>query len=473
MGMYFRDHCQHADNKEALTMSDPAVHGPTPSRSQVAWHRSPVYGFIHFTVNTFTDREWGYGDEPESVFAPTALDCRQWVDAAKAGGLTYLILTAKHHDGFCLWPTATTTHNIRRSPFRDGRGDLVREFVEACREGGIGCGLYCSPWDRNHPEYARPAYTAVYHAQWRELLTNYGPLCELWFDGANGGDGYYGGVREKRSIDVSTYYRFAELWAMCRLYQPEALLFSDAGPDLRWCGNENGYASATCWAKVAGAADAFPGKVPMPAMITGDPDGAVWRPAEVDVSIRPGWFWHRNEVPRTGENLFRLWLTSVGRGCGLNLNLPPDRRGLIPAQDLSELRRFRSMVENFTAHDLAAGRQVTTSATMAGEGSHLVDRDPDTWWAAADRCAEVAIKLGSHERLGGIRIEEAICFGQRVESFAVDVRTGGHWFEHAVGTTIGGQRVLELLPCIGDAVRVRILVSQAPPVLSRIQVFAG
>lgn len=458
--------------QENRALSDPVPHGPTPSQAQSAWHRRPLYGFIHFTVNTFTDREWGYGDEAETLFAPSALDCRQWVAAAKAGGLSRLILTAKHHDGFCLWPTATTPHHIGRSPFRGGTGDLVREFVDACRDGGLGCGLYCSPWDRNHPEYGRPAYVETYHAQWRELLSGYGELAELWFDGANGGDGYYGGAREKRAIDPTTYYRYGELWTMCRGLQPQALLFSDAGPDLRWCGNEHGYCSQTCWAKVP-ATDAWPGKVAMPTMIAGDPAGTVWRPAEVDVSIRPGWFWHRNEVPRSGENLFRLWLTSVGRGAGMNLNLPPDRRGLIPEQDCCELRRFRSLVDNFCAYDLAAGAVVTTDATAAGSPAHLVDGNPDTWWAAPDNNAAIVITLGHEQRLGGIRIEEAIRFGQRVESFAVDVRTWGQWFEHAVGTTIGGCRILELAPTIGDAVRVRILASQAPVVLSRVQVFAG
>ena len=214
-------------------MTTPTIHGPVPSPRQIAWHRRELYGFIHFTQNTFTDKEWGYGDEDPAGFNPTELDCQQWVAAAKAGGLTALILTAKHHDGFCLWPTATSTHNVSRSPFRGGQGDVVRELSDACRAGGIGFGLYCSPWDRNHAAYGRPDYVDVYHAQWRELLTHYGPLCEIWFDGANGGDGYYGGAREKRSIDAKTYYRFDELWALCRKLQPDAVMFSDGGPDVR------------------------------------------------------------------------------------------------------------------------------------------------------------------------------------------------------------------------------------------------
>ena len=445
-------------------MLDPMPHGPTPSPRQLAWHRREVYGFVHFTVNTFTNREWGYGDEPESIFDPTELDCDQWVAAARAGGLSALILTAKHHDGFCLWPTETTPHNISRSPFRNGTGDLVRELAEACRRGGLGFGVYCSPWDRNHPQYGRPAYVDVFHAQWRELLTHYGPLCELWFDGANGGDGYYGGAREKRSIDATTYYRFDDLWRMGRELQPDAVLFSDAGPDVRWCGNESGFAAATCWAKVqpegfsVGAAD-------RQRLASGDAEGTVWRPPEVDVSIRPGWFWHANERPRSGENLFRLWLASVGRGACLNLNIPPDRRGLIPSADVVALTRLRSMVEAFTAVDLAQGRG-------AGDQAALTDGRRETWWAAKETQAEIVIELGQRVDLGGIRIEEAIAFGQRVEAFAVDVRLGA-WIEAARGTTIGAQRILELAPACGDAVRVRILASQAPPVLTRVMIYAA
>ncbi len=444
----------------------PEPFGPIPSPRQLAWHRRERYGFIHFTINTFTDLEWGYGDEDERLFTPAELDCRQWVEAAKAGGLTGLILTAKHHDGFCLWPSATTTHTIAASPFRGGKGDLVCEFVDACRAGGLECGLYCSPWDRNHAAYGTPAYTEVFHAQWRELLSNYGPLCELWFDGANGGDGYYGGAREKRSIDNSTYYRFDELWAMCRQLQPDAVMFSDGGPDVRWCGNESGFTGSTCWAKMR-PEGYLPGVAPShQRLVEGDADGSVWRPAEVDVSIRPGWFWHANERPRSGENLFQLWLASVGRGAGLNLNLTPNRRGLVPAGDIVELARFRGLVEAFTAVDLARGRG-------EGELAALTDGNRDTWWAATERICEVVIRLGSRVQLGGIRIEEAIAFGQRIEAFAVDVCLGNAWYECARGTTIGAQRILTLSPVHGNAVRLRILASQAPAVLARIQVFAG
>jgi alpha-L-fucosidase len=444
-----------------------APHGPVPSARQMAWHSREQVGLLSFTVNTFRDCEWGYGDEAPEIFNPSALDCGQWVEAAKAGGLEGLILVAKHHDGFCLWPTATTAHNISSSPFRGGKGDVVRELADACRAGGIGFGIYCSPWDRNHAAYGTPVYPEILRAQWRELLTGYGPLCELWFDGANGGDGFYGGARERRLIDRAIYYRFEDIWAMCRDLQPDAAIFSDAGPDVRWCGNESGFASATCWAKVRPEGFHAPGDVADPQrLIEGDRDGSVWRPAEVDVSIRPGWFWHRAERARTGEDLFQIWLASVGRGAGLNLGLAPDRRGLIPASDVVELRRFRGLVAAFTAVDLARGQGV-------GALSPLTDGQRETWWAASATEAEAVITLAEGAGIGGIRIEEAIQFGQRIEAFAIDVRSCSGWYEHTRGTTIGAQRIVALKPAAGNAVRIRILASQAPPVLARVMVYAG
>jgi alpha-L-fucosidase len=430
-------------------MNQATSHGPVPSARQRAWHRRECYGFVHFSPNTFTDKEWGYGDESPAVFNPAQLDCRQWVAAAKAGGLTGLILTAKHHDGFCLWPTATTNHHIGHSPFRAGKGDIVRELAEACAEGGIGFGVYCSPWDRNHPEYGRPAYTDVYHQQVKELLTGYGPLFEIWFDGANGGDGYYGGAREKRSIDRDTYYRYDDLRALCRRYQPDACIFSDASADLRWCGNESGYANFTCWSKTHAKGAAAGDAAGWARLIVGDAHGTLWQPVEVDVSIRPGWFWHPNEQPRSGDELFQIWLNSVGRGACLNLNLPPDRRGLIPAEDVVALTRFRHRIAEFTAVDLAATGKVTPS--------------PD----------ETVVEFGRDERVGGIRIAEAIEYGQRVSAFAVDIRRWKNWFEWARGTTIGAQRILPLAGAYGDAVRVRILESQAAAVLIQPQVYAA
>lgn len=460
----------------ALPSALPRTHGPVPDARQLAHARREFYGFVHFSPNTFTDREWGFGDEDPAAFDPRRFDARQWADAARAAGMTGLILTAKHHDGFCLWPTATTTHSIARSPWRGGQGDVVAEFANACRAAGLAVGLYCSPWDRNSAAYGTPTYPAVYHAQVEELLTRYGELFEFWFDGANGGEGFYGGAREKRSIDRRTYYRFPEVWAQCRRHQPGAILFSDAGPDIRWCGNEQGLGSLTHWAKVRPEGFAVGEVDDHTRLCTGDPDGTVWRPAEVDVSIRPGWFWHPHEQPKTPEHLFRIWLASVGCGSTLLLNLAPDRRGLIPDADVAALRGLRSRIEAFTWHDAARGRPVQAALPGADpqDVGALTDGDAETFWAAPEgaTAATLTVDLGRPAAIHGVRLEEAIRFGQRVARFAVDVDCWGSWLEVAHGTTIGAQRILELPPVHGGRLRLRILDSQAAPVLTALKVYA-
>ncbi len=453
----------------------PLAHLPVPNAAQLAAHRRGVYGFIHFTTNTFTDHEWGFGDESPATFNPSALDAHQWVAAAQSGGLRGLILTAKHHDGFCLWPTATTAHHVGASPFRGGQGDVVGELAAACRAAGLELGLYCSPWDRHHAAYGTPEYVAVYHAQVRELLTLYGELFEFWFDGANGGDGWYGGARDTRRIDARSYYRFDELWTECHARQPGAVLFSDAGPDIRWCGNERGICGTTNWAKVR--LDGFaPGVVDdMERLAHGDADGSVWRGVEVDVSIRPGWFWHPNEQPKSGSELFGLWLSSYGRGSTFLLNLTPDRRGLIPNEDLAALADFRARVQAFTAVDVARGKPVTTDFARANcPGSCLVDGDDATAWAMDNgvTSASATVDFGAEERIAGVRLDELIALGQRVESFAIDV-WHGHWLEVHRGTTVGAQRIIALPAARTGRLRLRILASQACPVLSRLSVYAG
>lgn len=457
-------------------MTEPAPHGPVPSPRQLAWHRRERYGFVHFTITTFTGHGTGcgLGDESPALFDPTQLDCRQWVDAARRGGLTGLILTAKHHDGFCLWPTRTTDHHLGHSPFRGGGGDVVGELATACAEAGLDLGIYLSPWDRNHPEYARPGYVAAYHEQLRELLTGYGPLFELWFDGANHEEGYYGGARERRTIDRGTYYRYDELWDLCRRHQNDAVIFSDAPADLRWCGNESGFANATSWAKVR--PEGFEAGVDWDAarLLTGDADGTVWRPVECDVHTRPSWFHRPRERSSTADELFEIWLASVGRGAGLNLNLAPDRRGLIPADDVAALAGMQSRIAAFTAVDLARGRPVRATATALGEPAALVDGDRDTFWQATPGApASIEIAFGRDERIAGVRLEEAIRYGQRVAAFAIDIRNWGNWYEVATGSTIGAQRIIPLTAATGDALRIRILDTQAPPVLARIMAYGA
>ena len=312
----------------------PAPHGPLPSERQLIRHTNEFYGLLHFGMNTFTDKEWGDGSEDESIFNPTDFDAEQIARAAKDGGITGLILTAKHHDGFCLWPSQYTEHSVKNSKWRQGKGDVVREISEACRKHGLRFGVYLSPWDRNHKDYGQAEYLRYFQNQLRELLTNYGPIAEVWFDGANGGDGYYGGARERRNIDRKTYYDWPKTWQIVRDLQPMACMFSDAGPDVRWVGNERGVAGETCWATL-NAADFIPGVADEKRLNHGDRPGTHWIPVECDVSIRSGWFYHEKEDAKvkTPGQLVELYYKSIGRGAVLLLNIPPDRRGRIHEDD--------------------------------------------------------------------------------------------------------------------------------------------
>lgn len=454
--------------------------GPVPSPRQLAWHELEFYGFIHFSMNTFTDREWGYGDESPSVFNPTALDVRQWVRVARDAGMKGLILTAKHHDGFCLWPSRFTDHSVRRSPWKSGAGDVVGELARACAESGLGFGVYLSPWDRNHAEYGRPAYLTYYRNQVRELLTLYGPVFEVWFDGANGGDGYYGGARESRTIDRATYYDWQTTWSIVRELQPEAVIFSDAGPDVRWVGNERGVAFETSWYTID-PRGLYPGHEGYAAMAAGSPDGTSWIPPEVDVSIRPGWFYHEAEDGRvkTVEHLVRIYEQSVGRGTNLLLNIPPDRRGLIPEIDASRLREFSRTIEATYRTDLALQASATSSETRGGlpqfGAAKANDGDDSTYWATDDSVTSGWVELRWPEpvRFDRVVLQEAIVLGQRVEAWTVEAEPepGGRMAQVASGTTIGRKRIVTFEPVTSARLRVSITRARACPTLSGVGVY--
>jgi len=413
---------------------------PRPSRAQLDWQRDELALFCHFGVNTFTDREWGDGREQPAIFNPSALDCRQWTRAAKDAGAKALILTAKHHDGFCLWPTATTNHSVASSPFRNGNGDLVREFVDACRADGLRPGLYLSPWDRNHPTYGdSPRYNAVYQAQLTELLTRYGNIHEVWFDGANGE-----GPNGKRQ-----QYDWPATWALVRKLQPNAVMFSDAGPDVRWIGNERGVAGETNWSTVRPEIVPVPGlegAEVMRSLQQGDRDGTVWRPGETDVSIRPGWFWHPAEdvKVRSAENLEQLWFTSVGRNSKLLLNVPPTTTGRFHDTDVANLRAMRSRVE------AVFGDEVTRGAKRR-------------WAVQGERAAALTVTLPRPAEIGAVDLREDIAQGQRVAAFVLEGQTATGWQTLVAGTTIGYRRA-ERVPTVSvTALRLRIADAVEPP----------
>lgn len=442
-----------------------------------------VYAFLHFTINTFTNKEWGYGDESPELFNPTAFDADAIISALKAGGMKGVILTCKHHDGFCLWPTRTTEHSVRNSPFRQGKGDVVREISQAAARQGLKFGVYLSPWDRNHAAYGTPAYVTTYREQLRELLTNYGPLFEVWHDGANGGDGYYGGAREKRVIDKKTYYGWPETWDMVRSLQPDAVIFSDVGPDIRWVGNERGIANETCWATYdpvgADGGPASPGNVRERESGTGHRKGSKWLPAECDVSIRRGWFWHEAENARvkTPAQLMDLYFKSVGRGASFLLNVPPDRRGLLHENDIASLRGFGQALAGTFGVNLAAKAKAKASSVRGSfAAKNLLDGRPDTYWSTPDSVtsAEVTFDLAKPATFNTIRVREKISLGQRIDRLSVDAWTDGAWQPIGSATSIGSCRLLRTAaPVSAPRVRLRIQEAAAPIALSEFGLYSA
>ena len=467
---------------ETITASDktdaPKPYGPVPSARQLKWHQREFYGFLHFTVNTFTDLEWGYGDEDPSVFSPSDFDPDQIVEAAQAGGMQGLILTCKHHDGFCLWPSKFTEHSVRHSRWREGRGNVVRDFAEACRRRGLEFGVYLSPWDRNHAHYGGPEYIGYYRNQLRELLTDYGPLFEVWFDGANGGDGYYGGRRERREIDRRTYYGWPETWQLVRGLQPEACMFSDGGPDVRWVGNENGIAGDPCWATL-NAETFVPGEADIGQLNQGNRPGTHWMPAECDVSIRPGWFYHAQEDGRvkSAEALMDLYFQSVGRGASLMLNQPPDRRGQIHAADAAALKAFRRNWQAAFSKDLAKGATASASSTRGAQSlfspSNVLDGRRDTYWCTDDQVTtpDLVLEFPNPVTFNIVSLREYLPLGQRVASFAVDTWQGGEWREVAAGTSLGSRRLIRGQPVKTAKVRLRITQAPVCPAIAELSLF--
>jgi len=456
----------------------PSPYGPVPTERQLAWHAMEFYGFLHFTVNTFTDKEWGYGDESEQIFNPTDFDADQIVKVAKDAGMTGLILTAKHHDGFCLWPSKYTEHSVKNSPWRNGKGDVVREISEACRRHGLKFGVYLSPWDRNHKDYARPEYITYYRNQLRELLTQYGSIFTVWFDGANGGDGYYGGARETRRIDNRTYYDWPNTWSLVRELMPNAVMFSDAGPDFRWVGNEQGIAGDPCWATL-NLTDRYPGGR-SDGLNSGERPGTHWIPAECDVSIRPGWFYHAKEDDKvkSPEKLLDIYYKSVGRGACLNLNLPPDRRGRIHENDIASLREFRRILDQTFGRNLARDARLQAShirgqARRFGTAA-LLDAKRDTYWTTEDSVTtpELVVEWKEPVTFNVIDLREHLPLGQRIEAFGLDHWVNGAWEELAKGTSIGNRRLVRVQSTTTPRLRLRIVQAAACPALSEFGVYA-
>jgi alpha-L-fucosidase len=435
-----------------------------PSPQQLAYQQMEMIGFAHFTVNTFTDKEWGEGTESPAIFNPTQFDAKQWVQACKDAGIKQLILTAKHHDGFCLWPSKLTEHSVKNSPWRNGKGDVVKEVSDACREAGLKFGIYLSPWDRHEPKYGTAAYNDFYKGQLRELLTNYGEISEVWLDGAKG----------ENAKDMT--YDFLGYWKVVRELQPNAVLFSDEGPDVHWIGNEKGFAGETKWSKLDTTQVSI-GTSNTGYLNTGDPNGTSWVVGECDVSIRPGWFYHPKEDDKvkTVEQLLDIYYKSVGRNGVLLLNIPPDRRGLFHESDVARLKEFKQVLDETFKTNLAQNKSVKVSSTRSTEYAayHLTDGKLDSYWASEDSVSKATLTLDlvAPTTFDRVLLGEGIAFGQRVNHFMIEAVVDGLWTPLATGTTIGYKRLLRFDPVTVSQVRLTVSTAGKPIVLSEFGVY--
>ena len=439
-----------------FSQSAPKSYGQLPTAAQLKWHEMEMYCLIHFGANTYLDHEWGYGNEDPNLVDPKQFDAKQIVGAAKAGGFKGIVIVAKHHDGMCLWPTKTTKHSIAYSKWKNGKGDILKEYENACNALGMKLGVYCSPWDRNNAAYGTPQYLEIYRKQLKELYGNYGPLFTSWHDGANGGDGYYGGANETRNIDRTTYYDWDSTWGITRKMQPGAVIFGDVGPDTRWVGNEEGHAGETCWATYTPVAP-DEGKKPANGYVKselateGTRNGKYWMPAECDVPLRPGWFYHASQDAqvKTPSELLDLYYASVGRGADLDLGLSPDKRGLLNDADVASLKGFGDLLRATFANNLAKGASLKASNIRGNNSAKyrpqlLLDNDRYSYWATDDAVTtpELVLSLTGSKTFNVIRLRENIKLGQRIDSFAVDAMQNGQWKQIAAATSIGSNRLI-------------------------------
>ena len=454
----------------------PAPFGPVPSENQMNWQEMEYYAFLHFSLNTYTDQSWGYGNEDVNLFNPSALDCRQWARICKEAGMKGIIITAKHHCGFCLWPSEYTEYSVKNAPWKDGKGDVVRELADACNEYGLKLGVYLSPWDRNHPDYGQPEYITYFRNQLTELLTNYGPIFEVWFDGANGGTGYYGGTNEDRKIDRTTYYDWKNTYKLIRELQPNIVIWNDGGDrgDLRWVGTEAGFVGETNWSLLNDT-----GEVEWGMLHWGLETGNSWVPAEVNTSIRPEWFYHPGEdaLVKSVPQLLDTYYNSIGRNATLLLNFPIMPNGLIHENDEKAALGLARAVNEIFAVNLAEGRKALASNMRGNAGkfkaSGALDNDKNTYWATDDsiHTASLTIDLGKPILCNRFLVQEYIPLGQRVKAFSVEGFVDGEWQELARASTIGYKRILRFPSVEASRLRLNITDSKSCPLISNIGIY--
>jgi len=454
----------------------PAPYGPVPNENQLRWQEMEYYAFVHFSINTYTDMAWGNGNEDPRIFNPTQLDCRQWARICKEAGMKGIIITAKHHSGFCLWPSKYTEYSVKNCPWKDGKGDIVREMADACKEYGLKLGIYLSPWDRNHPDYGKPKYITYFRNQLTELLTNYGPIFEIWFDGANGGSGYYGGANETRTIDRTTYYDWSNTYQLIRKLQPNIVIWNDGGDrgDLRWVGTEAGLVGETNWSLLNAK-----GEVEWGMLHWGLETGDSWVPAEVNTSIRPEWFYHQSEdmKVRTLPQLMETYYHSIGRNGSLLLNFPIMPNGLIHEKDERAALEMAKTLKEAFALNLALKAKVQAS-NVRGKSKEFgaekaTDGKKDTYWATDDQVtkATLTIHFSKPTTFNRFLVQENIRLGQRVKAFTVEAMVDGNWKEVAKATTIGYKRILLFPGVKATEVRFNITDSKSCPVISNIGLY--
>ena len=456
----------------------PQPFGPLPTQKQLAWHEMEFYAFVHFSLNTFTNKEWGYGDESPALFNPTNLDVRQWARIAKEAGMKGIILVAKHHDGFCLWPSAYTERSVKNSPWQNGKGDLVKELAAACKEYDLKLGLYLSPWDRNHAEYGKPGYITYFRNQLKELLTNYGDVFEMWFDGANGGDGYYGGANEMRKINTLEYYNWDETYKLIYKTAPNTLVWGVGPSEARWIGNEEGRAGRTNWSLLR-QKEELAGKVHYSEFVSGHEDGERWVPGEADVSIRPGWFYHsvEDDKVRSLDEMVDIYYESIGRNATLLLNLPVDRRGLVHENDEQRLKELVAVIKADFKTEVLTSSKISASNTRGNTNTYavqnVVDGNKNTYWATADdvKTADLEFTFDKPTAVNRILLQEYIPLGQRVKGFTVEAKVDGNWQTVATETTIGYKRILRIKTVVASALRIKITDSKSNIVISNIQAY--
>jgi len=462
-------------------IKDPEPYGALPSSHQLNWHEMEYFSLVCYGLNTYTEQEWAYGDVDPNVFNPSDLDTDQWAHVASEAGMKGLILVAKHHDGFCLWPSKYTNYSVAATPWKNGKGDVLADLSKSCKKYGLKLGVYLSPWDRNHSNYGKPEYVSYYYNQLEELMTEYGEIFEFWIDGANGGTGYYGGANEKRSIDRNSYYGYDSIFSIVKKHQPKAVIFSDVGPGIRWVGNEAGIASETNWNTIS-----TNGKIPgttsredQKKLGTGEKNGDQWIPAETNTTLSwpKAWYYHTGKQPRSLKNLVDLYYTSIGRGTTLDLGLAIAPSGKIREEDKNALLNFKKQMDLEFAVNLAKSATVSATDFRGGHKEYspakTIDSDFKSFWATNDsvQSATLIVDFDKETSFNRLLLQEAIALGQRVHEFKLEIEDGKSYKTIAEGTTIGYKRILRFDSVKTSKVRVTFLTDAPCITISNLGIF--